>query len=190
MTASDSGGSDIRGELSSLDAGVRAVREKLEEEAVKRDERIRKSDEATAAAHNAARFAKRVAIGAVVVALIAIGTAWSSSSSAGDANNRAGRAERALAAYKTATQEARVGSCQQYNRHERDQAAIEVGESHDQIGLFVAAAPAGTDPAKVVMFVEDYNRQHDRKIRAVHEDALRDCTPAGIERFLRGIPTK
>lgn len=188
----ESDGGDVKGELASLDASVQSVRDKLEQEAVKRDERIRLSNVAIAAAHNAAKVARRVAVGAIVVALVAIGVAWSSSASASRANNRAVRAERALAEYKAATQDARVGSCQQYNAHEAAQAQIEVDESHDQINLFVAATAGqpGTDPVRVQRFVNDYNRQHDAKIREKHRDANRDCSAAGIAAYLRGIPTK
>lgn len=185
-----SSGLDVKAELASLDEGVQSVREKLEEEAVKRDERIRLADEAIVAAHDAANHASGVAIFAVIVAAIAVLAALIGIGIGAIGTRSAHRAERALAASQANTQAARVGSCEQYNAHERAQADIEISESHDQIDLFVAASASrpGSDPVAIQRFVDDYNRQHDASIRAAHADAKRDCTPAGIERFLRGIP--
>lgn len=188
MTQDASGGLDVKTELASLDEGVQSVRKKLEDEAVKRDERIRLADQAIGAAHAAANHASDVAVFAVIVGAIAILAAIIGIGIGIIGTNAAHRAQRALDASLTSTQAARLGSCHQYNAHEAAQADIEISESHDQIALFVAASGSQADPALIQGFVNDYNRKHDAKIRMAHTDALRDCTKAGIDRFLRGIP--
>lgn len=190
MTKASSGGLDVKAELASLDEGVQSVREKLEEEAVKRDERIAASNRAIEDAHDAANHASGVAIFAAIVGTVAILAAVIGIGIGAIGTRSAHRAERALAASQANTQAARVGSCEQYNAHERAQADIEISESHDQIDLFVAASASrpGSDPVAIQRFVVDYNRQHDASIRSAHASAKRDCSLAGIDRFLRGIP--
>lgn len=132
---------------------------------------------------------RNIMLALALAVLISLGIAVSSSRSADRADARAARAEAALSAYKKATLAARVGSCEQYNLHETEQAQIEVDESHDQIDLFVQALKGRPDydPTVANRFVADYNRAHDTKIRRAHDDANRDCTAAGISKFLRGV---
>lgn len=113
-----------------------------------------------------------VLVGVVVVLAFSV---WNTAGSARKAHN-------ALSDYIAATQVARVASCENSNVSELKQAAAEKIESHD----FVAGLIAGsTDPA-VIARGAAFNATHDRLITGAH--SLRDCSPAGIARFLNQHP--
>lgn len=79
---------------------------------------------------------------------------------------------------------ARVASCLQYNKQQAAQAGVEVGESED----FVSALEGRHPTAKLQAAAKAFNREHDRKINNAH--AGRDCSPAGIRRYLSTPTTK
>lgn len=163
-------GLDVKAELASLDEGVQSVREKLAEEAVKRDERIQKSDDAIALAHGAAttanrtaKLATRIAAGAVVVGLIGVATGIVGLVQVHDAN----------ASRQTRT----VAACEQANKAVLDRASDDKGIWRDVIERAIAGR--STNPALIDQFV----RGTDAKIDRQAKDRLRDCSPAGLAKF-------
>lgn len=120
-----------------------------------------------------------------LLAVVIVVLAWSvhtTADSAHDARRDARKAQTALSSYIDATQVARVAACQNSNVSELKQAAAEKIESHD----FVAGLIAGsTDPA-VIARGAAFNATHDLLITGAH--SLRDCTAAGIAKFLNQHP--
>lgn len=80
---------------------------------------------------------------------------------------------------RTAT--ARVASCRQFNRQQHDNVAAQIQLSHD----FVAALTAGSTNPATIARAHNFNATHDALITAKYP--LRDCTAAGIARYL-GLP--
>lgn len=74
---------------------------------------------------------------------------------------------------------ARVASCLQFNLQQKAQAAAEIAESRDFVAALVK--DAGNSPAAVASG-KAFDRSHDSLIGDAH--ASRDCTPAGIARYL------
>lgn len=74
---------------------------------------------------------------------------------------------------------ARIASCIQYNLQQKAQAAAEIAESRDFVAALVE--DAGNSPAAVASG-KAFDRSHDSLIGDAH--ASRDCTPAGIARYL------
>lgn len=79
---------------------------------------------------------------------------------------------------KAATQRARVASCHQFNVQQKAQANAETVE----IRAVVFAIVAGDRSAETTHRVEQFYLKYDRLIAESHP--LRDCTAAGINRYL------
>lgn len=75
--------------------------------------------------------------------------------------------------------QARVAACLQYNETQKVQTHAEIGQSHDLINALVKSA---TKSPALERSIANYNSAHDALIRSEH--VLRDCTPAGIKKYL------
>lgn len=120
-----------------------------------------------------------VLLGVVVILAFSV---WTTHGDARHASSAAKKAQTALATYIAQTQVARVASCNNSNVSELKQAVAERIESHD----FVAALTAGATDPVVVAKGAAFNMTHDRIITGAH--SLRDCSPAGIAKFLNQHP--
>ncbi len=149
---------DLVAQIASLDAALGSVHETLKAEGVKRDKRIRSNRWATALA--------------ILAALIGIGV--------GILGVNAGRSsQRALDEANAQRNENKIAACLQYKKQQEQGIDSDIAQSHDLIDALAASSPQtpATDTAVVA-----YNEKHDALIREGHP--LRDCSPAGIEKYL------
>lgn len=171
----------MRVELRSLDDGVRGIREKLEEEGRKRDERIEKSETAITAAHdaadranNSAKWGRWIALASTGVALLGIAAAAIGISIAVNANND--------------RKHNKISACEQSNVAVQRTADASKQNFDDFIDLLVAYGGNTADPVAVQAAK---NKQHV-KIQAEADKPFaqgglhRDCSPLGIARYYAG----
>ena len=85
---------------------------------------------------------------------------------------------------------ARIASCLQYNQQQKDNAEIDIHDSHDLIALAIASNPKSktANPKTIKKFEDRFNKVHDASIRFRHAQHYRDCSPAGIRKYLSAQP--
>lgn len=150
--------------LAAATAELAAARQAFETQAVTNERRMAANRRMTVWALRAGAVAMLVALVGVTVGIV-------------------GAHDRAVSTRDTNAK--RVASCLQFNVQQRNQRDAEVAESHDFVAALVGTA--GSTP-QAERLADSFNTNHDRLIRNSHAD--RDCTPAGIAKYLSTPTTK
>jgi len=141
------------------------VRVSYDREALKRDERIRKTEESIARSKDTTKWLKRSAAVALLAGFIGIGVGIGGihAQNSTNANNK----------------KARVASCLQYNRQQVQQAKAERDELRSLVDF---ASPAKLRTAEQQLKILKLEDIYDATVAKSHPP--RDCSPSGISKYL------
>lgn len=129
-------------------------------------------------AERSVSFARKIAAGAICAALVAF-------VAAGFAYSSAHTAREALATSKESTQDARVGSCEQYNVQQDQGIASDEAEWR----TFIAAIAPNPNMAIARRVDAFLHGPHGLDASAVSGHPKRVCTTDGIAKYLAGLLT-